>query len=105
MSWAPTRLIQLTPMAMRKPVKIDGRVVGRTTCVSSRRRLAPNDRAARTWSLSSDRTPAIVLTRIAKKADRKVMKTIEIVPIPKHRIDKGTQASSGGQPQTHQNPA
>src|SRR5436305_7353155 len=95
MSSAATMLIHETPSAMRNPVNRDGRVAGSTTFVMSTRRVAPSDRAALIRDLSTLRTPAIVLSRIAKKAEIKVMKTTDFSPSPNQRMASGIQASGG----------
>ena len=83
------------PIAIWKPVKIDGSAPGTMMSTRTSRGVAPRQRAARKKSGSIERTPSSVFMVVAKNATSEVTKMTAGSSPGKMRMAMGTQASGG----------
>src|SRR5690625_518620 len=77
------------------PAKIEGSALGSRTRMNDRSVEAPIDRDSRIISLSIDRNPVMVSTRIGKNAMEKVIRMRGADPYPNQTTNSGASATLG----------
>src|SRR5512132_1150925 len=87
--------IRARPTANRKPVKMNGTVDGSTTDLKICQSDAPKLLAAVRRLCGVVFTPSRVLISKGKTAPRKMIPTLEIMPMPNQIITKGKRATRG----------